>query len=62
MRFSRRWGWIDLKCHGVFIQESDWRHTKMNDSFMFANRLQQFRPCKAFEVTFIRYEPASDSL
>jgi len=34
----------------------------MNDSFMFANRLQQFRPCKAFEVTFIRYEPASDSL
>jgi ATP-dependent Lon protease len=26
----------------------------MNDAFTFANRLQQFRSCKAFEVTFIR--------
>ncbi|WP_045214796.1 BREX system Lon protease-like protein BrxL [Desulfonatronovibrio magnus] len=26
----------------------------MNDHFTFANRLQQYRPCKAFEVTFIR--------
>jgi len=26
----------------------------MNDSFKFTNRLQQHRPCKAFEVTFIR--------
>jgi hypothetical protein len=25
----------------------------MNDSFTFANRLQQYRACKAFEVTFI---------
>ncbi len=29
---------------------------EMNDTFTFANRLQQYRPCKAFEVTFIRQE------
>lgn len=29
------------------------QHYDMNDAFAFANRLQQFRPCKAFEVTFI---------
>jgi ATP-dependent Lon protease len=27
----------------------------MNDAFTFANRLQQFRNCKAFEVTFIKH-------
>lgn len=26
----------------------------MNDAFTFANRLQQFRTCKGFEVTFLR--------
>jgi len=30
------------------------QHYEMNDTFMFANRLQQFRPCKAFEVTYVR--------
>ena len=29
------------------------QHYEMNDTFMFANRLQQFRPCKTFEVTYI---------
>ena len=28
----------------------------MNDALTFANRLQQFRACKAFEVTYIRVE------
>lgn len=32
------------------------QHYEMNDTFTFTNRLQQFRPCKAFEVTFIRSE------
>ncbi len=32
----------------------------MNDNFTFANRLQQYRPCKAFEVTFIRAEGSSN--
>lgn len=27
---------------------------EMNDAFTFANRLQQYRSCKAFEVTFIK--------
>ena len=30
------------------------QHYEMNDTFTFANRLQQFRSCKAFEVTFIK--------
>jgi ATP-dependent Lon protease len=29
---------------------------EMNDTFTFANRLQQYRGCKAFEATFIRHE------
>ena len=30
------------------------QHYEMNDALSFANRLQQYRPCKAFEVTFIQ--------
>ena len=30
------------------------QHYEMNDAFDFANRLQQYRRCKAFEVTFIK--------
>lgn len=30
------------------------QHYEMNNTFTFANRLQQYRPCKAFEVTFIQ--------
>jgi ATP-dependent Lon protease len=33
------------------------QHYEMNDAFVFANRLQQYRPCKAFEVTFIKHLP-----
>ncbi|MCB5271571.1 MAG: BREX system Lon protease-like protein BrxL [Candidatus Cloacimonetes bacterium] len=33
------------------------QHYEMNDAFAFANRLQQYRPCKAFEVTFIKQGP-----
>ena len=29
---------------------------EMNDAFAFANRLQQYRSCKAFEVTYLRVE------
>ncbi|MCB0294828.1 MAG: BREX system Lon protease-like protein BrxL [Calditrichaeota bacterium] len=32
------------------------QHYEMNDAFHFANRLQQYRACKAFEVTFIKVE------
>ncbi len=30
------------------------QHYEMNDAFSFNNRLQQYRPCKAFEVTYIK--------
>lgn len=30
------------------------QHYEMNDALAFANRLQQFRPCKAFEITFLQ--------
>lgn len=33
------------------------QHYEINDAFAFANRMQQFRPCKAFEVTFIKHKP-----
>ena len=32
------------------------QHYEMNDAFTFANRLQQYRRCKMFEVTFIKTE------
>lgn len=31
------------------------QHYEMNDALAFANRLQQFRPCKAFEITYIQH-------
>jgi len=30
------------------------QHYEMNNTFTFSNRLQQYRSCKAFEVTFIK--------
>ena len=30
------------------------QHYEMNEALAFANRLQQYRPCKAFEVTYLR--------
>ena len=30
------------------------QHYEMNDAFAFANRLQQYRPCKAFEATYLK--------
>jgi ATP-dependent Lon protease len=42
-------GWNILIDRGLDI----FQHYEMNDAFTFANRLQQYRPCKAFEVTFI---------
>lgn len=36
------------------------QHYEMNDTFTFANRLQHYRPCKAFEVTFIKVPESDD--
>jgi ATP-dependent Lon protease len=43
-------GWKILLDRGLDI----FQHYEMKDAFTFANRLQQFRTCKAFEATFIR--------
>jgi len=32
---------------------------EMNEAFAFPNRLQRYRACKGFEVTFLRYEASS---
>jgi ATP-dependent Lon protease len=43
-------GWKILLDRGLDI----FLHYEMNDAFAFANRLQQFRPCKPFEVTYLK--------
>ena len=43
-------GWKILLDRGLDV----FQRYEMNDSLEFANRLQQYRQCKAFEVTFIR--------
>lgn len=43
-------GWKISMDRGLDI----FQHYEMNDAFTFANRLQQYRSCKAFEVTFIK--------
>lgn len=48
-------GWKILLDRGLDV----FQRYEMNDAFDFANRLQQHRQCKAFEVTFIR-NPEAD--
>ena len=43
-------GWKILLDRGLDI----FQNYEMNDSFTFANRLQQHRACKAFEVTYVK--------
>jgi ATP-dependent Lon protease len=43
-------GWKILLDRGLDI----FQHYEMNDAFAYANRLQQYRPCKAFEITYIK--------
>jgi ATP-dependent Lon protease len=45
-------GWKILLDRGLDI----YQHYEMNDAFAFANRLQQYRACKAFEVTYLKVE------
>ena len=46
-------GWKILLDRGLDI----FQRYEMNDAFDFANRLQRYRACKAFEVTFVRVNP-----
>lgn len=43
-------GWKILLDRGLDI----YQHYEMNDAFTFSNRMQQFRPCKAFEITYLK--------
>lgn len=42
-------GWKILLDRGLDI----FQHYEMNDSFSLSNRLQQYRSCKAFEITYL---------
>lgn len=43
-------GWKILLDRGLDI----FQHYEMNDAFAIANRLQKYRPCRAFEATFLK--------
>lgn len=43
-------GWKILLDRGLDI----FQHYEMNDAFAISNRLQKYRPCKAFEATFLK--------
>jgi len=43
-------GWKILLDRGLDI----FQHYDMNDAFAISNRLQKYRPCKAFEVTYLK--------
>ena len=43
-------GWKILLDRGLDI----FQHYEMNDAFSISNRLQKYRPCKAFEATFLK--------
>ena len=43
-------GWKILLDRGLDI----FQRYEMNEAFAFANRMQQYRPCKAFEVTYLK--------
>jgi ATP-dependent Lon protease len=45
-------GWKILLDRGLDI----FQHYEMNEAFAFSNRLQKYRPCKAFEVTYLKTE------
>ncbi len=45
-------GWKILLDRGLDI----FQHYEMNDPFSFANRLQEFRSCKGFEMTVVRQD------
>jgi len=43
-------GWKIVMSRGLDI----FQRFEMNDAFSFANRLQQYRPCKEFNTTFVQ--------
>lgn len=47
-------GWKILLDRGLDI----FKHYEMRDTFDFSNRIQEFRSCKPFEITFLKHEEA----
>jgi ATP-dependent Lon protease len=47
-------GWKILLERGLDI----FHPYEMNDTFAISNRLQRYRPCKAFEVTYLKIDEA----
>ncbi len=45
-------GWKILLDRGLDI----FQRYEMHDAFSLANRVQHYRPCKAFEATFLRID------
>jgi len=43
-------GWKILLDRGLDV----FQHYEMNDTFSISNRIQKYRPCKAFEITYLK--------
>lgn len=48
-------GWKILLDRGLDV----FQHYEMNNMFAISNRLQQYRPCKAFELKFMKFQPVN---
>ena len=46
-------GWKLVLSRGIDV----FQRYELNETFNFANRLQQYRPCKEFNVTYVRVKP-----
>lgn len=44
--------WQRIRSRGLDV----FQRFEMNDAFSFSNRLPQLRPCKEFNVTFVRID------
>jgi hypothetical protein len=49
-------GWKIVLSRGLDI----FQRFELNDAFNFANRLQEYRQCKEFNVTYVRMNPRDD--
>ena len=47
-------GWKIFLSLGIDV----FQRYELNETFNFANRLQQYRPCKEFNIAYVRVKPA----
>jgi hypothetical protein len=48
--------WVPVDADGNEVPKGEHKYYEMKDAFSIANRLQEFRGCKAFEVTFLHID------